>query len=167
MDRIHIAILKPQVNEQNFINRKSYHSLNTQVICDADLKILSINANYPGSSHDSFICRHSQIRQYLLNKYTQNNLRGCWLIVDLGYPLEPFVVTPYLNSNADTPEARYNKAHISARNTVERTIGLLNMIFRCLLRERVARYEPRFLGTLVNACATLHNMWIDFGIHDS
>lgn len=165
IDCTHIAILKPKVNAHNFLNRKGYHSINTQVICNADLKFLAVNANYPGSHHDAFIWRQSQIRQYLLNEFRENNLRGCWLIGDSGYPLESVIMTPYANPVPNSPEGRFNIAHASARNTVERAIGLLKTRFRCLLKERVARYDPTFVGNLINACVTLHNMCLEFGVN--
>ncbi|KAJ8966425.1 hypothetical protein NQ314_003523 [Rhamnusium bicolor] len=63
------------------------------------------------------------------------------------------------------PEARYNHHHSSARNCIERCIGFLKARFRCLLKEHVARYNSQFVGSLVNACAVLHNMCIDNNIN--
>ena len=34
IDRTHIRIQAPSQNEQNYVNRKGYHSVNVQVICD-------------------------------------------------------------------------------------------------------------------------------------
>lgn len=36
--------------------------------------------------------------------------------------------------------------------------GVLKSHFRCLLRERIARYAPEFVGSVVNACCVLYNM---------
>lgn len=164
IDGTHIAILKPREEEHNFINRKGFHSLNVQLVCDANLRIISVNANYPGSSHDSFIWRQSQVRQFMNDMYL-NGRRCTWLIGDSGYPLEPFLMTPFLNAEENSPESRYNYHHASARNCIERCIGLLKTRFRCLLKERVARYNPAFVGSLVNTCAVLHNMCIDNNIN--
>lgn len=164
IDGTHIAILKPREEEHAYINRKGFHSLNAQIVCDANLKILSLNVNFPGSSHDSFIWRNSQLRQFVHQQYFMNNFRGTWLIGDSGYPLEPFLMTPFQNAAPGTPEARYNAAFGLARNCIERCIGVLKSRFRCLLRERVARYDPRFVGKLMNVCSALHNMCIDFNL---
>lgn len=43
-------------------NRKSYFSINTQVVAGADLKILDIVGRWPGSTHDSTIFNASQLR---------------------------------------------------------------------------------------------------------
>ncbi|KAJ8967731.1 hypothetical protein NQ314_002677 [Rhamnusium bicolor] len=103
-----------------------------------------------------------------MNDLYINGNRGTWLIGDSRYPLEPFLMAPFLNPQDDSPEARYNHHHSSARNCIERCIGLLKAKFRCLLKERVARYNPQFVRSLVNACAVLHNMCIDNNIfiHD-
>lgn len=163
VDGTHIAILKPRNEEHNFINRKGYHSLNVQLICDSDLKILSVNANYPGSTHDSFIWRNSEIKNFLITQYNQG-LRRTWLLGDSGYPLQPVLMTPYLNPVEGSAEARYNRSHIRARNCIERTIGVLKARFRCLLKERVARYAPEFVGNLVNTCCVLHNLCMNYNI---
>lgn len=159
----HVAILKPSAEEHNFINRKGYHSLNVQVICDSNLKLISVNANSPGSNHDAFIWRNSAVRNFMLNQYNIGR-RRTWLLGDSGYPLQPILMTPFLNPENDSPEFRYNYSHIRVRNCIERCIGVLKNRFRCLLRERVARYSPQFVGKLVNTCAVLHNICIDFNI---
>lgn len=163
VDCTHVAILKPTAEEHNFINRKGYHSLNVQIISDANLRILSLNANYPGSSHDSFIWRQSNIYQHMQRRY-EEGLRGTWVIGDSGYPLEPFLLTPFLTPVPESPEANFNSHHAQARNCVERCIGLLKMRFRCLSKERVARYPPNFVGQLINTCAVLHNMCLNYNI---
>ncbi|XP_048515024.1 putative nuclease HARBI1 [Athalia rosae] len=60
VDCTHIAIVPPSRHdnvypEHVYVNRKGYHSLNVQLICDSGMKIIHVNAKYPGSSHDSFI----------------------------------------------------------------------------------------------------------------
>ncbi|KAJ8964064.1 hypothetical protein NQ314_005147 [Rhamnusium bicolor] len=71
-----------------------------------------------------------------------------------------YLLTPFRNPVPNSPESRYNIAHVRARNCIERTFGLLKMRFRCLLKERTARYNPNFVANLVKACAVLHNMCI-------
>lgn len=163
IDGFHVAILKPTVNEHMYINRKGYHSINTQLLCDHKLKIRSIYANYGGSTHDSFIWRTSQAQQFMNNLY-QNGERS-WLIGDSGYPLQPYLLTPFINPENDQ-ERRYNNVLASARNVVERCIGLLKMRFRCILKERSARYKPEFVCELIKACAVLHNMCVDENLID-
>lgn len=59
------AIIAPRQEEHNYVNRKGYHSKNVQIICNYDLKILNINSRFPGSNHDSYIWRNSNICEEL------------------------------------------------------------------------------------------------------
>ena len=43
--------------EFDFVNRKHSHSINVQMICDAEMRLTNIVARWPGSTHDSFILR--------------------------------------------------------------------------------------------------------------
>ncbi|KAF2902891.1 hypothetical protein ILUMI_03296 [Ignelater luminosus] len=60
IDCMHIAIVAFPAEDEEFpdrlfINRKDYHSINCQGICNADIKILAINERYSGSVHDAAI----------------------------------------------------------------------------------------------------------------
>lgn len=56
IDGTHIAVTAlPLQIENAFVNRKGFHSINTQIVCDANMCILNVNARFPGSTHDSFI----------------------------------------------------------------------------------------------------------------
>lgn len=68
------------------------------------------------------------------------------------------MMTPILNTIPDSPEAYYTKLHVHARNSIERTIGVLKARFRCLLVHRVLHYQPQVAGCIANACVILHNI---------
>ncbi|XP_013766782.1 putative nuclease HARBI1 [Pundamilia nyererei] len=57
IDGTHIPIIAPSVNEGDYVNRKSFHSINVQIICDAANIITNVEAKWPGSVHDSQIFR--------------------------------------------------------------------------------------------------------------
>lgn len=67
---------------------------------------------------------------------------------DSGYPLLPFLMTPKLNQPPRSPGALYTDAHVRARCSVERTIGVLKGRWRCLRKERGLHYSPEFAGNL-------------------
>ena len=80
IDCTHVRIKPPTVNDYAFINRKNYHSINVQLICDANLSLLNVVARWPGGSHDSTIFHNSHIgiqleagalrrRSHLLGEY--------------------------------------------------------------------------------------------------
>ncbi|KAG5869229.1 hypothetical protein JTB14_035665 [Gonioctena quinquepunctata] len=139
IDCTHIAIIAPADEEHNYVNRKGYHSKNVQLICDPELIIMNVNANYPGSCHDSFIWRQSQIKFHLQNDY-QNGQRNTWLLGDSGYPQQPWLMTPVYGALPHTPEKLYNYSHTLGRNCIGRVNGVLEGRFHCLLGERKLRY---------------------------
>ncbi|CAG5034366.1 unnamed protein product [Parnassius apollo] len=62
IDCTHIRIKKVNANGgQLYINRKGFSSINVQVVCDANLKIMDIVTRWRGSVHDSRIFREWEI----------------------------------------------------------------------------------------------------------
>ncbi|KAJ1185291.1 hypothetical protein NDU88_002085 [Pleurodeles waltl] len=61
IDGTHVALVPPKDDEQVYRNRKSYHSMNVQVVCLADQYISHVNAKFPGSVHDAYVMRNSSI----------------------------------------------------------------------------------------------------------
>ncbi|XP_037933030.1 putative nuclease HARBI1 [Teleopsis dalmanni] len=98
VDCTHIKIKKPHIEvEHCYRNRKGYFSKDVQLICDFDLKILGCYARYGGSTHDAFIWENSAIKKFLEVNHRQNN-DSIWLLGDSGYPLQPWLMTPFRNS---------------------------------------------------------------------
>lgn len=165
IDGTHIKIHPPH-DEQNpgilFLNRKGFYSLNVMCIAGADLKILAINARYPGSVHDSAVWATSQIKVHLRNAYNEG-MTNSWLLGDSGYPLEPWLMTPVNGRAEDVHIRNYNIAHRSLRNVVERLFGVMKARFRCCFGERALHYKPEKAGRIINACAILHNICINRG----
>ena len=82
--------------------------------------IRSIDARFPGSAHDSYIWRQSEVREHMKRLYERKKV---WLLGDSGYPLEPWLITPYDRSDTSTEATLFNNAFCSARSIVERCIG--------------------------------------------
>ena len=59
IDCTHIPIIAPADDEYSYVNRKNFHSINVQAICDANLVFQDIVARWPGSASDSFILNSS------------------------------------------------------------------------------------------------------------
>ncbi|CAC5359658.1 HARBI1 [Mytilus coruscus] len=136
IDGTHVRIQAPSEDEPSFVNRKGVHSVNVQAVCDVRGKFTNINANWPGSSHDSHIFRTSQVFYQIYME--QNGTNGGWadgvLLGDSGYPCRPFLMTPYQNPVQDH-QKKYNRCHCSTRSVIERTFGRLKRRFHILHSE--------------------------------
>ncbi|KAI2662174.1 hypothetical protein H4Q32_000957 [Labeo rohita] len=160
IDCTHVAIRAPHVNEYMYVNRKNFHSINVQLICDARMAILNAVARWPGSTHDSFIVRNCSVG----NRLEAGAGRDGWLLGDRGYPLKTWLLTPIAHTET-AEEAHFNTVHARARSVVERSIGMLKGRWRCLdaSGERLL-YDPEKVCQIILACCVLHNMCLNHGI---
>lgn len=95
--------------------------------------------------------------KYLIEKYLLNFLKG-----DSGYPLEPWLLTPYRNARENTAESYFNDRFSKGRSIIERVFGVLKSRFRCLLAARELHYSPERVVQIMNVCCALHNICLDF-----
>ncbi|TKS65903.1 putative nuclease HARBI1 [Collichthys lucidus] len=149
IDGTHIPITAPSHNEADYVNRKSIHSINVQIICDAAHIITNVEAKWPGSVHDSRIYRESNLSARLQHGEFDGLLLG-----DRGYTCQPRLLTPYPDPEPG-PQQNFNRAHSRTRARVEMTIGLLKARFQCL---RHLRVTPERACDIIVACVVLHNI---------
>ncbi|KAJ1174467.1 hypothetical protein NDU88_006288 [Pleurodeles waltl] len=154
IDGTHVALVPPSRSEQVYRNRKSYHSMNVQMVCLADQYISHVNAKFPGSVHDAYIMRNSSI-PYVMGQLQRHRV---WLIGDSGYPNLSWLLTPVRNPRTRAEE-RYNEAHGRNRMVIERTFGLLKARFRCLhMTGGSLLYSPKKVCQIIVACCMIHNL---------
>jgi hypothetical protein len=109
----------------NYIEIGSHGFLSIlKLFSDANLKFIDVVARWPGSVHDSTIFDDSRIRMRLEN----NEFPNCYLLGDSGYACKRYLLTPLLVVN-NRAEQRYNTAHKTTRNVVERSFGVLKRRF--------------------------------------
>ncbi|CAN7995371.1 unnamed protein product, partial [Ixodes pacificus] len=159
VDGTFIAIKRPSKYGPTVTNalywcRKLCYALNVMVVSDADLHILAIDPRMPGTTHD--LC--GGVRG-CARSASLANLSGTMSTCLVSDPLEPLLMTPVPWWPAlGTSAGQYNQAHASMRAVVERCIGLLKSSFRCLQRHWTLYHHPKVAGTIVVACAVLHNV---------
>lgn len=103
----------------------------------------------------------SQCREVLRSRYCAGH-RNFWILGDAGYPLEPWLITPYRCPQPSSIEQFFNDTQSKCRNVVERTIGVLKNRWRCLLAARQLHYGPKKTVQIINVCSALHNICISF-----
>ncbi|XP_030066666.1 putative nuclease HARBI1 [Microcaecilia unicolor] len=154
IDCTHVALTPPADRELQYRNRKMGHSLNVQVVCDANLRIRDVVTRFPGSCHDSYILSNSALGR----KFAEGQNQNGWLLGDAGYGSKTWLLTPLAVPRSDA-EKRYNEAHIATRCTIERTFGVLKSRFRCLhISGGSLQYSPEKVADIVLVCCMLHNI---------
>ncbi|XP_053957681.1 putative nuclease HARBI1 [Anastrepha ludens] len=162
---MHIAICAPNANKHLYLNRKGVFSINALIACDHDMNIRFVDARFPGSTHDSFVWNNSSLKSYLENMHQTGDHKSIYL-GDSGFPLSPYLLTPFRQAESGTRESSFNEKHAKAINVVERAIGVLKCRFRCLLSDRKMRYDPAKVTSIINICSALHNVCKKFRISD-
>ncbi|XP_025091606.1 putative nuclease HARBI1 [Pomacea canaliculata] len=94
LDATHIRIQAPRNNEHEYLNRKNYHSLNVQFICNADMLFIDVVAKWPGSVHDARILRQS--RFFSAFEASPRPVDGT-MLADSAYMMREWLMTPYEN----------------------------------------------------------------------
>ncbi|KAJ8974681.1 hypothetical protein NQ317_019837 [Molorchus minor] len=168
IDGTHVEIIAPPVADNDhppfvYINRKGRHSINVMLISDSDMKIRAVDARYPGSVHDAAVWQLSNIRAHLMAQYNIG-IRNTYLIGDSGYPLEPWLLTPFANTRNEGEE-RFNNLHKTSRNVIERVNGVLKNTFRCLSRHRILNYHPAKATHIIYASIVIYNMGLNAGLN--
>ena len=76
VDCVHVAIKAPNSEDSSYVNKKGFHSVNCQLVCDARGLLLSAETHWPGSLQDSLI--FSQSCASKLHQEQDNH--GGWLL---------------------------------------------------------------------------------------
>ncbi|XP_055908282.1 putative nuclease HARBI1 [Eupeodes corollae] len=165
LDGTHVKIIAPAEEKFLYFNRKGYFSINAMVICDNKMRVKFIDARYPGSNHDSHVCNLSLAKTHFERKFREGE-RNTWIIGDAGYPLEPWLITPFRSPEPGSSQSTFNLKHSKTRNMVERVIGVIKNRSRCLLAARQMHYSPQKASQIINLACALHNICIHFKVED-
>jgi hypothetical protein len=156
IDGTHIPIQSPGgPRAEIYRNRKTYFSLNVQIVGGPQLEILDIVVRWPGSTHDSRIFENSSVKL----RFQRRQIPGL-LLGDSGYPQTNYLYTPVLNPGNEAQE-RYNNALKGTRQIIERINGKLKRRFPCLHVK--LQYKLGNILRIITACAVLHNLGIMHG----
>uniref|UniRef100_UPI00398F45A1 putative nuclease HARBI1 n=1 Tax=Pristiophorus japonicus TaxID=55135 RepID=UPI00398F45A1 len=155
IDCTHMALQVPFNNAELFRNKKGYHSLNVQLVCNHTQHILTVNARYPGGAHDAFILHKSSVSRI----FQQQREGHSWLVGDKGYGRATWLMT-FLRSPIEA-EQRYKESHAATRNIIVQTIRVLKQRFQYLDPSGGSlKYSPQQISEFIVVCCMLHNLAI-------
>uniref|UniRef100_UPI00398ED19A putative nuclease HARBI1 n=1 Tax=Pristiophorus japonicus TaxID=55135 RepID=UPI00398ED19A len=156
IDCTHVGLRAPQQTPKQFRNRKGFLSLNVELICDHNRKVMQMSARFPGNNHDSFILCQSSVSC----PFSGPNEDCGWFLGDKGYTLSTWLMTPLCNPRS-AAQLKYNESLMATWTIVEHTIGILKQRFRCLDHSTgVLQYSPERVSIFEVVRCMLHKLAI-------
>lgn len=128
-----------------------------QVICGDDLRILSANARYPGSVHDSHVFESSRVKLQVQQLHNQNS--NTWLWGDSAYAIKPYMIVPFRLPRTNQ-QRQFNKIHKIVRHKIERCFGVLKGRWRSLTKARALNYTHENAFYIIYSAIVCHNFLI-------
>ncbi|XP_066585162.1 uncharacterized protein [Prorops nasuta] len=154
VDGTHVRIAAPKENSNAYVNRKGFHSIQLQVICNEKMEFIHCYAGMPGSVHDMRSFKYSGVQQRCMDNYFGNK----HLIGDSAYTIQKCVMVPYKdNGHLSLQETHFNHVLSRSRIIVERAIGLLKGRWRFLL-DKLPMRRTDLIPFYIIACTVLHNV---------
>eukprot|EP00064_Thunnus_orientalis_P019603 superscaffoldBa00004973_g19727 len=154
IDGCHIRIKDPHSpHTEDYFNRKMFHSVQLQAICDITGKYLDIFVGYPGSVHDTKVIRNSPV--FVRGSYPP---AGYFIVRDGGYPCLTALITlitPYHEPVRGRVQARFNTYHSRAWAIIERAFGMMKARWRRMFFKAL-EVDHTFAPKVMAVCAVLH-----------
>lgn len=159
LDGCHFQVDAYGINEQDYINRKFYHSINVAGICLPNKLFSYVCVGFPGSVHDARVFRLSDLYRKIQNNPEELFVNPSYhIICDSAYASETYVVPLYKASLANTAEKRlFNRKASKSRVVIEHSFGDLKGTWRRTLH--VKGKIERCIRIIVTAFV-LHNFLI-------
>jgi hypothetical protein len=169
IDGTHFDIKKPTVGPEDYFYFKSGgYTIQCQVVVDRHKRFLDVSIGMPGSTNDVRVLRRSALyrlatttNQLFNVAYSQEGFSP-YLIGDKGYPLYPWLITPYRDlptGNRSLQEWLFNRKLSTGRCVVENSFGILKQSFREL--GRLSKMHVTTFPNVIVACCLLHNMLLN------
>ncbi|PFX15431.1 putative nuclease HARBI1 [Stylophora pistillata] len=132
IDSTYIPIKTPQNHHTDYFNRKSFHSVIVQAVCDSEFCITDICAGWPGKAHDARVLSRSKIGEKLINgtvvaghNTLARDINGTaiepFLVGDPAYPFCKHLMKDFTGSNLSSEKEYFNYRLNCARIQIERT----------------------------------------------
>ncbi|XP_020296760.1 putative nuclease HARBI1 [Pseudomyrmex gracilis] len=154
IDGTHIKINAPKDNSDSYVNKKGYHSIQLQVICDAQLRFVHCYTGQVGSVHMR-VFRLSNVESLFTDANFPDNSH---ILGDAAYCIRKHVIVPFKdNGHLSERQLTFNKRLSTARTIVERSLGLLKSRFRSIL-DTLPMQRTNLIPKYIVACCILHNI---------
>ncbi|KAJ8642317.1 hypothetical protein MRB53_019011 [Persea americana] len=171
IDTTHIMMCLPSVDPSNniWLDREKNHSMILQAIVDPDMRFRDIVTGWPGSMNDSVVLKSSGFFKLCEGGERLNGQRIVlsegsevqeYVIGDAGFPLLPWLITPYRGKDGSTLKSEFNKRHFATRMVAQRALARLKEMWK-IVQGVMWRPDKHKLPRIILVCCLLHNIVID------
>ncbi|KAM0026362.1 putative harbinger transposase-derived nuclease domain-containing protein [Helianthus debilis subsp. tardiflorus] len=152
-----------------WLDRKDNHSMILQVIVDPEMRFRDIVTGYPGKMDDLSVLQKScffdlsekgeRLNGNKLKLREGTEIRE-YIVGDSGFPLLPWLITPYQGQELPEIKTEFNKRHFATRLVAQRALARLKDVWR-MIHGVLWRPDKNRLPRVILACCILHNIVID------
>lgn len=171
IDITHIVMNIPAVDPSNnvWFDREKNYSMILQAIVDPEMRFRDIITGWPGSLSDALVLQSSgffklaeegkRLNGKKLQLSEGTELRE-YIIGDAGFPLLPWLLTPYQGKGLSDIQAEFNKRHSATRLVAQTALARLKDVWR-IIHGVMWMPDKNRLPRIVLVCCLLHNIIID------
>jgi hypothetical protein len=172
IDTTHIVMRLPSVEASNiWQDSEENYSMILQAVVDPEMRFRDILTGWPGSINDHRILKNSGFfRQCECGQKLNGSVKELedgvqireYIVGDGGYPLLPWLLTPYHGKDLFPSRIEFNAKHHDTRLVAERAMARLKGTWR-IIDGVMWRPDKHKLPRIILVCCMLHNIIIDQG----
>lgn len=158
MDGVHIPVLPPFDQSEQYYNYKGFHSINVLAITDDMYQFIYAVFGAPGRCNDPSILRQSELFDLFNNSGNRSPKisTNFHIISDAAFPLMTWIMKPYtITIQMPAIQKNFNYRLSSARMCIENSFGRLKGRWRILSRRPDVHIDT--MRYIIKTCFILHN----------
>ncbi|GMI80688.1 Harbinger family of plant transposase 1 [Hibiscus trionum] len=171
IDITHVVMTLPTMDPSNHVwfDREKNYSMILQAVVDPEMRFRDVIAGWPGSLSDAIVLKSSGLFRLSeegkrLNGRKLNISEGMeireYIIGDAGFPLLPWLLTPYQGKGLSDLQLEFNKRHAATRMVAQMALARLKEMWR-IIHGVMWMPDRNRLPRIVLVCCLLHNILID------
>lgn len=171
IDITHIMMTLPTMDSMDdvWLDCEKNCSMTLQAIVDPEMRFRDIVTGWPGSLSDASLLRSSNFFRLSeegkrLNGEKMELSQGIelreYIIGDAGFPLLPWLLTPYQGRGLSDYQSDFNKRHFATRLVAQRALARLKEMWK-IIQGVMWKPDKHRLPRIILVCCILHNIVID------
>lgn len=171
IDTTHIlmSVAAGEPGSDMWIDCEKKHSMILQAIVDPEMRFRDIVTGWPGKMNDSSVLQSSSFFKLcekgkrLSGKklvLSEGSELAEYIIGDSGFPLLPWLFTPYQGKELSESKVEFNRRLFATRMVAQRALARLKEMWK-IIQGVMWRPDKNRLPRIILVCCLLHNIVID------